>query len=416
MPGAQTFSSPRASTPFDALPDFVISDIFVLVWCSHDFHKIRRDIHKMRIPYNLASVSRRWREVALSTSRIWTFVNLSLRPEHLAAHLARSKHLPIDVGLILDKKYSQVNLRELLHILKETNIWARMSDLGALLDHRYMDVFVNAFNSAIDDNSASVLQSIRIEPPSDSDQLEGRMLPLAWTDLRIPQSQILRSIYLDHVRLSPIQELPSCPLPGLQRLEFKGIDLSLPNSLLPFLCLTPNLTYLAFGRCLLQALSDTTVAPRPRHSILLAELDTLTLSDAGLQVGLNLLFRMLDMPKLRSVSFCTHDAVFDGLALIGMPSPHPYTFSSRPGRTSSEALAGLLSRINQLRQLSALLLFDCELPTPDEFVGRLARRLLETSCCPSIVTLGIYFPLGDESREFVKELKRTRPSMSICSI
>ncbi|KAG8723158.1 hypothetical protein FRC09_004497 [Ceratobasidium sp. 395] len=423
MSQAQASSSPHTGIQFEELPDTIISDIFVLVWCSRG-HEVWRDIHKMRIPYILASVSRRWREVALSTSKIWTFVDISLRAEHLAEHLARSRNLPIEVDLVQDtKRLVQSDLLERLDILKETNSWGRMSDLGALSNCKDMGVFVDGFSSALDDNPTNILQGISIES-----------LSVSYTSVSL---SLPRHHTVHHIRLSWVKTLPSCPLPRLQRFKFKNIEFAMLDTLLPFLCLTPNLIDLSLEECRIRSRLGAMVAPLPdTHSILLAELDTLTLSGVEEVYDPNLLFRTLDIPKLRHLSLSFSIESYRQQNNYGWPQAgldwsaichsHALQVLELDG-LSSEALAGLISCIDQLGQLSALLLlsskpadsygqfwwFNSRLATHDEFVGRLAQKLLETFCCPSLSTLDIRFPLQDESREAVKKLGRTRPSMDI---
>ncbi|KAG8754123.1 hypothetical protein FRC12_011286 [Ceratobasidium sp. 428] len=416
MSRARASLSPRTGIQFEGLPDTIISDIFVLVWCSRD-HEIWRDIHKMRIPYILASVSRRWREIALSTSRIWTFVDISLRSKYLSTHLARSKNLPIDVDLVQDtKRFHQNDLQKRLDILEWTNSWARMIDLSALCNYQDMDMFVHAFSNAIDDSPTNILQSIRIDTLSVLQTAISITLP--------------RHTAVSHMNMSRIRQLPSRPLPRLRRFQLKNIEFDLSRTLIPFLCLTPNLTDLSLEACRSPNRFQNVATPVPEHSILLAELDTLTLSGVEEKSGMIVLFRALDMPKLRHLflTFGVHSRrqrnLLDWSAICYNRAIQTLELDG----LSSGALAGLIPCIDQLEQLSALLLSNRSLDAPrddyywytssrttgpDRFVGQFARRLLETACCQSLTTLGIYFPLGDESREAVKALERTRPWMSI---
>ncbi|KAG8756673.1 hypothetical protein FRC12_010491 [Ceratobasidium sp. 428] len=159
MPRIQSY----ANTPFDHLPDPIISNIFVLTWNSWDLvDEAWGDVYESCIPYVLAAVSRRWRAIALSTSKIWTFVDLSLRAEYLATHLARSKNLRLDVNLALDEDI-HVDLRELLHIFEETDSWARTGYLDASLDLDRISLLVNAINGATDTNPT--LAHISLAPP-----------------------------------------------------------------------------------------------------------------------------------------------------------------------------------------------------------------------------------------------------------
>ncbi|KAG8741446.1 hypothetical protein FRC12_015671, partial [Ceratobasidium sp. 428] len=153
---------PHVDTPFHRLPDSVTSDIFVLVWRGHNNpDETWCGIHPRRIPYILAAVSRRWRAIALSTSRIWVLVDLSLRTELLAGHLARSKDLPIDVDLALNNDHPS-DFEETLQILSETKSWARVSYLGAQLSLDRIAVLVDVLNSTTNANDTSMHRSIRI--------------------------------------------------------------------------------------------------------------------------------------------------------------------------------------------------------------------------------------------------------------
>ncbi|KAG8784549.1 hypothetical protein FRC12_018552 [Ceratobasidium sp. 428] len=80
---------------------------------------------------------------------------------------------------------------------------------------------------------------------------------------------------------------------------------------------------------------------------------------------------------------------------------------------SSEALAGLLARINELDGLVWLRLYNSSFATPDEFTGQFVHRLLDASCCPKLSNLRVLFSLNTEYIKTVKELKRTRPSLCI---
>ncbi|KAG8710346.1 hypothetical protein FRC09_000175 [Ceratobasidium sp. 395] len=158
---------------------------------------------------------------------------------------------------------------------------------------------------------------------------------------------------------------------------------------------------------------NTAAVAQPRHSIMLAKLEVLRLSNAEGVSGLNLLFRTLDMPQLLHLFLRTCSA-------------RPWTrldwgaiCYSRALRSlelegfSSEALTGLLMHIELLSQLEAFRLLWSWLATPSEFAGQFACKLLETSYCPSLLSFNISFTLKDEHMETVKELRRARSSLCI---
>ncbi|KAG8741445.1 hypothetical protein FRC12_015670 [Ceratobasidium sp. 428] len=403
---------PRIDAPFDRLPESVTSDIFVLIWRGHNgLDETWRGIHLRRVPYILSAVSHRWRMITLSTSRIWVLIDLSLGTELLAAHLARSKTLPIGVELALGDEHS-IDLRETLQILNETESWARTSHLNALLSLERIGVLVDALNSTTNANTTGIYQSITIKSsakwrPDDMD--------IAPTELKllIPQSQALRSIHLDYVGLSSISDLPLFRLPGLESLEMNDVENVLPDSLLLFLDSTPNLKELSLAFCRLQSMSGATAAPRPRHSITLAKLESLAICGTEGIAGLNLLFRTLNMPKLWFlVLFVCSNRGWTGLDWEAICRSGAFRCLGLRG-LPSQALAGLLAHINAQDRLICLQINGNSFTTPDEFMGQLAHRLLDATYCPRLLNLLVLFPLNIEYMEALKELKRARPSLCI---
>ncbi|KZP02265.1 hypothetical protein FIBSPDRAFT_808865, partial [Athelia psychrophila] len=78
--------------PISRLPAEVLSHIFqlcvVVSWTDPD---IRRDGHyyaDRKTPMAISSVSRPWRDVALSTPRLWSEFSLVLRPKDAKQHIA----------------------------------------------------------------------------------------------------------------------------------------------------------------------------------------------------------------------------------------------------------------------------------------------------------------------------------------
>ncbi|KAG8741444.1 hypothetical protein FRC12_015669 [Ceratobasidium sp. 428] len=304
--------SPTDAPLFDRLPDTIVSDIFELTWRNWkcDSSSLWGGIGRFSVPYILASVSRRWRTIALSTSRIWRFVELPRRPELIEDHLARSRSLPldIDIGLVWTEDGDKVedrgaDIQESLRILMETNSWARIEELHSRLNHKQTSLLLADFNATIEANPVSTVQMINIQPHytdygDDDDPIE--------MFLRIPHSQSLCWVNLESVAVSPIPHLPSSPLLGLEQLEIKDTDVQLSDSLLPLLDLTPNLADLLIEGCQLLPGMLTAAKPRPRHSLLLSNLETLSLDCTGI-TGLNMLFQTLDMPDLKHLSITRVD-------------------------------------------------------------------------------------------------------------
>ncbi|KAG8714980.1 hypothetical protein FRC08_011172 [Ceratobasidium sp. 394] len=403
-----TIAKIRLDVPVECLPDTVLSSIFVLLCRSWDATDAGwRGIGQQRVPYVLASVSRRWRAVALSTSRLWEYVDLSLLSELLATHLARSKSVPIDVDLG-SRKAINVDTQESLRILGETRNWARVRYLDATLGFEPPIVtnrVIDALNSAIDANPADALESIHItvQDRRDTTGIEPEKL-----HLHVPQSQALETIDLHGISLF---RLPLSPLPRLECLRLADVYVSLPNLLLPLLELTPNLETLSLGGCRFQFEPGSSSIPRPKHSILLSKLSTLRLDGTGGLGGLNTMFQALDMPNLRVLSFSTYSnrlsATIDWNAVRRCNALQSLTLAG----LSSECLMGLLSHIDVLVQLELISLYPSRYSTPDDFVRQLARRLLETSNCPMLVDLNICFPLHKGSMGIIEELGGARPSL-----
>ncbi|KAG8712719.1 hypothetical protein FRC08_014170 [Ceratobasidium sp. 394] len=396
------------NAPIDRLPEHVLSSIFVTVRIGAGWSNIRR----MRVPYILASVSRHWRMTALSTSRLWDFVDLSLRSEHLATHLARSKNQPIKVNIFLGKDGS-VNVQESLRILGEKHNWTRIEHLDITSDLECLTVggaVIDALNSAINVNPIGIFQTISVHVTGfngDMDIGSGEL------HLRVPQYQTLRRLSLVHVALSPIPGVPSLPWLGLEHVELKYVDVGLPDLLFPLLDLAPNLTYLSLHGSQLQHRPNTgTSTPRSRYSILLPKLDTLHLCGAGGVAGLNVTFQTLNMPNLRFLDLTANGshrwADIDWNAICHCRGLKRLRLTG----LSSEALIGLLSHIGRLTALQSFMLFPGQ-STSDEFARQLAGWLLETSHCPTLLDLSIFFPLDSGSMGIIGELRGVRPSLEV---
>ncbi|KZP04485.1 hypothetical protein FIBSPDRAFT_767383, partial [Athelia psychrophila] len=90
----QSFADAQKSLicPVSRLPAEVLSQIFqqcvIVPWMDPD---IRRDgdyCGDNKTPMAIASVSRPWRDVALSTPRLWSAISLVLRPKDAKQHIA----------------------------------------------------------------------------------------------------------------------------------------------------------------------------------------------------------------------------------------------------------------------------------------------------------------------------------------
>ncbi|KAG8718760.1 hypothetical protein FRC08_004426 [Ceratobasidium sp. 394] len=413
MVQTQVSSLSCINTPIDCLPEHVLSGIFVLLcrsWSAIDggWGRIRRP----RVPYVLASVSRHWRATALSTSKIWGFVDLSLRSEHLATHLARSKNQPITVNLFLGED-GNVDVQEALRILGEKQNWARIEHLSIGLGFegpRVSGPVVEALNNAINANPTGIFQTISVHVMAFNGDMGAGLGEL---HLRIPQSQTLRSISLIHVALSPMLGIPSSPWLELERVELRYVDVGLQDLLFPLLDLALNLTYLSLNGSRFRHRNGTGMStPRSRHSILLPKLDTLDLCGTGGVTGLNVTFQTLNMPNLRFLNFTANgihrwaDIDWDAIC-------HCHRLEHlHPNGLPSEALIGLLSHIENLPNLRLFVLYSGE-STSGEFARQLVGWLLETSHCPMLRNLSIFFPLDSESMGIIEELRGVRPSLKV---
>ncbi|KAG9087020.1 hypothetical protein FRC07_012932, partial [Ceratobasidium sp. 392] len=412
-PGLSTLG---INTPIDCLPAPILSDIFILTcytWDVSDRAWREANIRQMRIPYVLASVSRRWHAIAVSTSKIWDHVDLSLRPQFLATHLARSKNLPIDVYLILGEN-SNFRFEESLRILKEKNTWARMRFLAAMLGLERPAIgsrFIDAFNNAMDNTPSAIFQTISMVIIAEDGVIEAEHGKL---HIYVPRSQALRDVGLAGVSLSPApRSLPSTTLPQLKCLQLDSTNIRLLDQLLPSLELASNLIYLSLHGCQLQSGFVTTATPRPRHSILLEKLHTLKLDNIEGTVELNMAFQTLDMPNLRVLTFSDdwshHDANLDWKAICHCRALR----SLRLTRFPTDTLAELLEHIDTLGQLERFMLYPGYAPSTDNFAEQFIHRLFETSYCPKLRDLDIFYSLNTESVESITELRSIRPSLDI---
>ncbi|KAG8708395.1 hypothetical protein FRC08_018921 [Ceratobasidium sp. 394] len=130
---SQPLNYPSPQAPVDILPGSILSDIFLHVKSASTHWD-----HQIRTPFTLATVSRRWRTIALSTSRLWDYVDGFLPTERAMAHLTRSRHVPMRVWLDIFRAYTpdRATLTNIFHTLG-TNIWTHARDLIVLLDYKH---------------------------------------------------------------------------------------------------------------------------------------------------------------------------------------------------------------------------------------------------------------------------------------
>ena len=124
----------NALTPIGRLPHEILAKI--LVSAVHDFHYPKAYSYETRRPQwiKLAHVCRRWREVALETSRFWRYLRVT-RTEVVSELLARSKNTPLDVDLCLHDHATQtvVVLAQQLHRIHKLRLTAPMKVIQTLL-------------------------------------------------------------------------------------------------------------------------------------------------------------------------------------------------------------------------------------------------------------------------------------------
>ncbi|KAG8784550.1 hypothetical protein FRC12_018553 [Ceratobasidium sp. 428] len=400
---------PRTGTSFDCLVEPVISDIFAQTWhlsngAWSDLHQIRTRT-QTRIPYTLASVSRHWRAIALTTSRIWSFVDLLLPPEALTVHLARSKNLPIEVELITYEDSNAHDVQESLHILEETSSWARIRYLNAILNRKHARLLAVAFNNAIDAGTTGTIQTITLQRNPFEDVADG-LYP------HIPPFQPAYGVGIGSIGL------PLSPLRGLEDIDFKYVEVPLLDSLFPFLDLTPNFTRLSLGHCWVQS---GVTGTRPRHSILLSNLKELRLNKLDrITTVLNMLFQTLDTPNLEFLEIiCTYSAAFRHELDLDAICRNRALKCLYLTRMHYGALLRLFPQLHNLGQLKQLAL------SPDKcrnigasvtFVGQLAGTLLQTCCCPALRELSLPSHIAEEATEIINELGRTRPSLNVIRV
>ncbi|KAG8718761.1 hypothetical protein FRC08_004427, partial [Ceratobasidium sp. 394] len=216
-------SQPPNSSPsqalVDILPDSILSDIFL-----HAKSASPGWYQQIRAPFALATVSRRWHAIALSTSRLWDYMDALLPIERTMTHLTRSRHVPMRVWLDIFRAYTVdcATLTGIFHTLG-TDIWNRARDLIVLLDYQcpsLSQLTLDTLNSMIGANHPVVFEKITVTVLIDSFDPDDAELSNALR-LHLPNSQILRCLRLEQVAPSLNHLAHVSPLPLLQELDLK---------------------------------------------------------------------------------------------------------------------------------------------------------------------------------------------------
>lgn len=82
--------------PIRKMPDELLGDVFLIIWASGD----------KKCAWKLATVNRKWRNVALSIPRLWSTIQLKTNTaicpaETIRLWLERSGNVPLDVDITL---------------------------------------------------------------------------------------------------------------------------------------------------------------------------------------------------------------------------------------------------------------------------------------------------------------------------
>ncbi|TDL30146.1 ARM repeat-containing protein [Rickenella mellea] len=147
---------PITSAMIDILPPEILVSVFeagMTTW------------HDSRNPYpwqlRVSSVSRHWRELAISTPQMWAKIHIDSRdtshPEWLPVWIERSAAYPLDISLDL-KLYDAYQLEQSFkeHVFPQILRWRRVS-IHAAREESVTQIF-----SCLRDASASVLQELEI--------------------------------------------------------------------------------------------------------------------------------------------------------------------------------------------------------------------------------------------------------------
>ncbi|KAG9112446.1 hypothetical protein FRC07_007901, partial [Ceratobasidium sp. 392] len=383
----------NCSPPIDALPDSLLSDIFVLTCYQSSRVVCVTGRGRLECCYVLSWVSRRWRAIALSTSKIWCFLNAPHRVEYLATQLARTGEAPIDV--LFDLIYLGADnilkdIEDSLDLLAEKSHWARIRDLDVELMEDLpglSDLVIEGISKVVDASPVVNFWDICVRYTDDpiNNDLEAPELDETLSALSLPYSPVLRSICLDLVSLSLKNQVSTRSLLCLQQLEFSRMIISLSNLLFPLLALAPNLTEVQISTCWFCPGPDDLTRP---PSIALQKLERLSLYRVKGLPALNAVFQVCDMTSLRkimlvsesSVSFVDEDRTIDWRSIGRCCTLEELDV----GGLSSEFLADLLLQTEKLKGLRRLNIGPDHMQSPIEFVEQLVQKLVDTPCCPAL--------------------------------
>ncbi|KAG9118276.1 hypothetical protein FRC07_007288 [Ceratobasidium sp. 392] len=413
-----------ANTPIERVPDYLISEIFVLV-CNYWEAISSWRKSRTHLPSTLASVSRRWRAIALSTSRIWNFIDISLHAEHVVTRLARNRGLPIDVALHLvehDHPNTEA-LRKSLHILERGENWTRIRNLDLTVVQNSDDKQVSAvgtlvldtLNNATDANFSNNIENITVLV------LEQNFHWIACNDeelfLCLPHSPNLHSVRLDKVGLALMQPGHESPLPRLQRLELTRVSIGLSDLFVPLLNLAPNLEMLSLDTCWFW--QEPSLPTVPDRSILMVGLKRVTLYivERG-AIELSIALQALNMPNLQSLVITS--TVVPDHCNLGFPIDwrfisycHALEFLGLHCFGCSN-FEGFLPHLHKLGNLKELELSAHELTDdPQEFIEQLTQTLTDAMCCPMLNDLCINFDVDAETVQVLEGLERIRPHLHV---
>ncbi|KAG8746894.1 hypothetical protein FRC12_014186 [Ceratobasidium sp. 428] len=360
-PNSGTLMTPAqspSSSIIDKLPDPVLSDIFVLAYRHGEVISMSNRA-RLAFCYVISSVSHRWRMIALSTSRMWSSVNVLYRAEHLATHLARSREIAIDISLNLihlDAPHPVEDIQKSLDVLRDTAHWGRARSLEVGLNKTFSEVsraVVDSLNSIIVVNLSCNFQTIAVRfTDDDHGFLEIPDIDAIHPELSLPYSPTLQNIRLDQVYLS-LTHVLHAPLPDLRLVELTRLNLGLSNLLYPLLSLSPNLTEMRLSSCSFwHGASDFTQLP----SITLAKLETLSIYYADNLVPLGTILQACNLPNLKSLvlvmepslAFYDEEWAIDWGAII---SQYHTLENLHIGGLSSGILAHLHSKMDKMNRL-----------------------------------------------------------------
>ncbi|KII86828.1 hypothetical protein PLICRDRAFT_93477 [Plicaturopsis crispa FD-325 SS-3] len=118
-PQVEAARSEGYHAPIASLPPELLSRIFEDIVFSH------KPSERFPVPYRLLGISKNWRDTALGTSSLWTYVHLDDAPTMLPLlhqHLERSRRRPLDVYM---KDISEATLNR-MHPSMELSRWRRL--------------------------------------------------------------------------------------------------------------------------------------------------------------------------------------------------------------------------------------------------------------------------------------------------